>query len=65
MSESILAQMCVFLVFFTICAFYHEQFIKPKLQKIFFYQKYVHLGKNTFIHCSQRTVAYVHVNVFL
>ena len=32
-------------------------------KKIFFYQKYVHLGKNTFIHCSRITVVHVHVNV--
>ena len=64
--ESLLAQMCVFLVLFTIFAFYHEKFLKPKLQKkYFFYRKYVHLGENTQIHYSQRTVAHVHVNVFL
>ena len=65
MHESILAQICVFLVLFTIFAFYHEKFLSKKLQKIFFYQKYVHLGENTLKHCSQRTEAHVHVNVFL
>ena len=65
MYESILAQIYVFLVLFTIFAFYNENLFKTKLQKIFFYQKYVHLGKNTLIHCSQRTVVHVHVNVFL
>ena len=64
MYESIFAQMYVFLVLFTIFAFYHE-FFKPKLQKIFFYQKYVYLGENTLIHCSQRTVVHVNVNAFL
>ena len=64
MYESIFAQIYVLLVFFTIFAFYHELF-KPKLQKIFFYQKYVYLGKNTPIHCSQRTVVHVYVNAFL
>ena len=59
MYESILAQMYVFLVLFTIFAFYHE-----KLRKIFFYQKYVHLDENTLIHCSQRILGHVHVNVF-
>ena len=29
-----------------------------------FLQKYVHLGENTFIHCSWITVVHVHVNVF-
>ena len=62
MYESILTQIYVYLVLFTIFAFYHEHF-KPKLQKKF-YQKYVHLGENTLIHCSQRTVFHVHVNVF-
>ena len=65
MYESILAQMYVFLVLFTLFAFYHENIFKPNLQKIFFYQKFVHLGENTLIHCSQRTVVHVHVNVFL
>ena len=65
MYESSFAQMYVFLVLFTILAFYHEKKFKPKLQKKFFYQKYVHLGENTLIHCSQRTVAHVHVNTFL
>ena len=65
MYESILAQIYVFLVFFKIFAFYNEKLFKPKLQKIFFHQKYLHLGENTLIHCSQRTVVHVHVNVFL
>ena len=65
MYESILAQIYVFLVLFTIFAFNNEKLFKPKLQKIFFYQKYVHLGENTLIHCSRRTVVHVHVNVFL
>ena len=63
--ESILAQMYVFLVLFTFFAFYHEKLFKQKLQKIFFYQKYVHLGENTFINCSQITVVHVNVNVVL
>ena len=64
MYESIFAQIYVFLVLFTILAFYHEK-SRPKLQKIFFYEKSVHLGEHTLIHCSQRTVGHVHVNVFL
>ena len=32
-------------------------------KKIFFYQKYGHLGEHTLIHCSQRTVVHV-VNQF-
>ena len=65
MYQSILAQMYVFLVLFTIFAFYHEKYFKQKLQKIFFYQKYKHLGENNFIHCSRITVVHIHVNVFL
>ena len=65
MYGSILAQMYVFLVLFTLFAFYHENIFKPKLQKIFFYKKFVHLVENTLIHCSPRTVVHVHVNVFL
>ena len=65
MYESIFAQMYVILVLFTILAICHEKNFKPKLQKIFFYQKYVHLGDNTLIHCSQRAVVDVHVNAFL
>ena len=65
MYESILVQIYVFLVLFTIFAFYNEKLFKPKLQKIFFYQKYVHLSENTLIHCNQRTVVHVRENDFL
>ena len=34
---------------------YHEQCSKLKLYIIFFYDKYIHLGENTFIHCSRIT----------
>ena len=64
MYESILAQMCVFLVLFTIFAFYHEKFLKPKLQIYFSTRNMYIWAKNTLIHCSHRTVAHVHVNVF-
>ena len=56
--------MDVFLVLFTFFAFYNKNIFMPKLQKMFFYQKYVHLGENTLIHCCQRTVVHVYVNVF-
>ena len=66
MYKSILAQMYgISGITFTIFAFDHEKGIKQKLQKLFFYQKYVHLGKNTFIHCSRITVVHIHVTVFL
>ena len=48
-----------YLQFFPVC---YENF---KANNIFFYQKYVHLGKNTLIYCSQKTVVHVHVNGFL
>ena len=64
MYESILAQKFVILVLFTMFAFYHD-FLSKKEKQIFFYQKYVHLGENTFIHCSRITVVHVNVNVFL
>ena len=38
---------------------------KPKLQNIFFDQKYVDFGENTLIHCSQKNVVHIHVNGFL
>ena len=56
-------EMYVFLVLFTIFAFYYEFFFKQNCKKKF-YQKYVHLGDHTLIHCSQRTVVQIHVNVF-
>ena len=65
MFESILAQMYVFLVLFTIFAFNHENCFKPQLQKNIFLPEICTFGKNTLIHCSQRTVVRILVNVFL
>ena len=62
MYESILAQMYVFLVVFTIFAFYRENCFKPKLPKK---NSTRNMYENTLIHCSQRTVVHVHVKVFL
>ena len=45
MYESILAQMCVFLVLFTIFAFYHEKILKPKLQKKYVLQQICTFGR--------------------
>ena len=39
--------------------------LSKNCKKIFFYQKYEHLGKNTFKHCSRIIVVHIHVNVFL
>ena len=52
---------CYYLQFFAVN---HENLFYPKLQKMFFYQKYVHFGEHTLIHCSQRTVVHIHVNAF-
>ena len=65
MYESILAQMYVFLVLFTIFAFYYEIIFSQKCKKIFFCQNYVYLVEHTLIHSSQRTVVHIYVNVFL
>ena len=61
----ILAQLYVFRVLFTFFSLFTMKIFKPKFQNIFFYQKYVHLGENTLIYCSQKTVVHVHVNGFL
>ena len=62
--KSILTQIYVFLVLFTIFDFYHENFISKNCKKILFYQKFVHFGANTSIYCSRIIVVRVHANVF-
>ena len=66
MYERILVKMYVFLVLhvFTIFAFYHNKFYAKIANKYFLPQACVHLDKIVLIHCSQRTVAHVHVIVF-
>ena len=64
MYESILAQMYAFLVLFACFCFLPRKSFKQKLQKIFFYQKYVHLGENNFIHFSRITVIHIRVIFF-
>ena len=54
----------VFLVLFTILAFDLEKGISKNWTNIVFYQKFVHLGENTFPYCSQIIVVHVYVNVF-
>ena len=62
---SILTQIYVFLVLFTIFAFDLETFIS-KIGKIYCStQKFVHLGENTFPCCSRIIAVHVYVNVFL
>ena len=61
MYESILAQMYAFLVLFACFCFLPRKSFKQKLQKIFFYQKYVHLGENNSIHFSRITVVHIRV----
>ena len=62
MYENILAQIYVFLLLFTIFAFYHENKFKQNCTQKF-NQKYVHFCKYTFIHFSRITVVHV-VKVF-
>ena len=50
MYESIVAQKYVFRVLFIFFCFLPWKYFKEKSKKIFFYQKYVHLGENTFSH---------------
>ena len=66
MYESSLAQKYVFLVLFTMFAFYHENCaIKAKMEKSIFLPEICTFERNTFIYCSRITVVRVHVNVFL
>ena len=63
--KSNLTQIYIFLVLFTSFDFYHEKFISINWKNRIFYHKCVHLGKLTFIYCSQIVLVYVHANVFL
>ena len=63
--RSILAQIYVFLVLFTILHFGLEKIIGKNCKCIFFYQKFGHLDKNTSIYCSWIIVVHVHANGFL
>ena len=63
--ESILTQINLFLILFTIFAFDLEKFISKNWKNICFYQKFVHLGENTFPYCSRIIVVHAYVNVFL
>ena len=62
--RSILTQIYVFLVSFTIFQFDIEKFISKNCKYIFFYQKSVHLGENTSLYCSRIIVVHVHAGVF-
>ena len=44
--------------------FNHEMFISKTCKYVFFYQKFVHLGKNTSIYCSRIIVVHVYATVF-
>ena len=60
----VLPKCMYFLILFTFFAFNHDKILK-KTFKISSYQKFVYLGVNTFILCSQITVFHVCVNVYL
>ena len=64
--RSILTQIYVYLVLFTIFHFDFEKFISKNCKHIFFYQKFVYLGENTSKYCSGIIVVHVHATgVFL
>ena len=60
----ILTKINVFLVLLTMFHFDPEKFISKNCKYIFFYQKFVNLGENTSINCSQIVVVHVHATVF-
>ena len=62
--RSILTQVYVFLVLFTIFHFDLEKFISKNSKYIFFYQKFVHLGKYNSKYFSRMIVVHVHATVF-
>ena len=63
MYENILAQIYVLLALFTFFLLFTMKInLSKNCQKI--YQKRVHFGKYTFIHCSRITVVHVYANVF-
>ena len=62
--RSILAQIYLFLVLFTIFHFDLEKFIRKNCKNIFFYQKFVYLEKNTSKYCSRINEVHVHATVF-
>ena len=62
--ESCSTQIYVFLVLFKTFDFDHEQIIRRNLKNIFFCQKFVHLGENTFIYCSWLIAVHFHVNIY-
>ena len=62
--RSILNQIYVFLVLFTIFHFDLEKFISKKCKYIFFCQKCVHLGESTSKYCSRIIVVHVLATIF-
>ena len=62
--ENILTQIYLYLVLFTIFAFALDLFTGYKWKNILFYQKFVHLGENTFQYCSRIIAVHVYVNVY-
>ena len=64
MYEIILAQMYVFLVLFTIFAFYPKNNFKQKLETNIFLPEICTFGRNIFIHCSQIIVVYIYIYIF-
>ena len=61
---SILTQIYIFIVLFTIFAFDLETFLSKNWKNALFFQKFVHLGKNTFPYCSRIIAVHFYGNVF-
>ena len=59
--RSILTQIYIFLVLFTI--FHFDLEISQNCKYLLFYQKFVHLGENTSNYCSRIIVVDVHATV--
>ena len=58
-----MTQIYVFVLLFTFFHFDLEKFISKNCKYIFFYQKFVHLGKKPSKYCSWIIVVHVHATV--
>ena len=65
MYESMFTQMYIFLVEKYFLQFWLKQIFMVSSENCKLYQKYIHLGQNTLIHCTRISVVHVHVNIFI
>ena len=63
--RSIFAQMDRFLVKKYIFTIFAYELFKVRMKNCKYYQKYIYLGQNTSIYCSQIIVVHVYANGFL